>query len=98
MSGLPEFRRFEPFGRESGRFYLPAGNGAMAEEGRARRLPVTRRRPGAPDPPQARWLKQFQEKWTPLFRPELRENKEIKRTVDSLETCDPLGRSGSAGR
>jgi len=32
---------------------------------------------------------QFQEKWIPLFRPELRQNKEIEQIIDSMND-DPL--------
>ena len=34
-------------------------------------------------------LEQFQEKWEPVFRPELRENKYLERITDSVK-CDPL--------
>jgi hypothetical protein len=30
-------------------------------------------------------LEQFQEKWKPVFRPELRQNKEIERIIDSMK-------------
>ena len=33
----------------------------------------------------ARSLEQFQEKWEPVFRPELRPNKELERIIGSVK-------------
>jgi hypothetical protein len=32
-----------------------------------------------------RGLEQFQEKWEPVFRPELRQNKELDQFIDSVK-------------
>jgi len=36
------------------------------------------------------FIEHFQEKWTPVFRPEMRQNKELERFRDSKNGENPL--------
>jgi len=41
---------------------------------------------------QASDLEQFQEKWTPVFRPKLRQNKNLERLNDSKKSENGIGK------